>query len=381
MEKTPSENKQKSWFWHHIMNNRVVSRLLIILLVLLIILVFSKVAFVFAPLGKFFGIVGMPLVISTLLYYFLNPLVNILERKGMSRGLAIGVIYVGVVALITWGVIILVPKIQAQTASLADNWPSYWQTIQDKTNEFINLPIFSQYSEQLESVVESITDSLSSIVKGLSTNTVHGIGNFLGTVANWFITIFTTPFILFYLLKDGHHLAGSFVKLLPTKVRQPAKKVLIDMNNQVSQYIRGQVTVAFTVAIMFMIGFAIIGMDYSVTLGITAGILNLIPYIGSAIAMIPAIFLALVSGPVMLVKVLAVFGIEQVIEGKFVSPLVLASQLKIHPVTIIFVLLTAGKLFGIVGVIIGVPGYAALKVLVQHLFTWYKAASPLYEEE
>ena len=96
--------------------------------------------------------------------------------------------------------------------------------------------------------------------------------------------------------------------------------------DQVSSYLRGQLTVAFAVAIMFMIGFSFTGLDYAVTLGIAAGFLNLIPYLGSFLAMIPAVFLGIVSGPALLIKVLIVFAIEQTVEGRFISPLVLGSQ-------------------------------------------------------
>ncbi|MCG3562266.1 AI-2E family transporter, partial [Klebsiella pneumoniae] len=132
--------------------------------------------------------------------------------------------------------------------------------------------------------------------------------------------LLTMPFILFYLLKDGKQLAPYFVKFLPTRMQKPTLNVLSEMNSQVSSYIRGQLTVAFAVAIMFMIGFAVIGLEYAVTLGIIAGFLNLIPYLGSFLAMIPAIFLAIVAGPFMIIKVLIVFAVEQTIEGRLISP-------------------------------------------------------------
>lgn len=138
---------------------------------------------------------------------------------------------------------------------------------------------------------------------------------------------------------------------------------------------------AFAVAIMFIIGFSIIGLEYSVTLGIVAGFLNLIPYLGSFLAMIPAVFLGIVAGPLMLVKVIIVFIAEQTIEGRLISPLVLGNQLAIHPVTILLVLLTSGKLFGIVGVILGIPVYAAAKVIITHIFEWYTTISSLYEDD
>ena len=97
--------------------------------------------------------------------------------------------------------------------------------------------------------------------------------------------------------------------------------------------------------------------------------------------MIPAVFLGIVSGPALLIKVLIVFAIEQTVEGRFISPLVLGSQLSIHPVTILVVFLTSGKLFGIVGVILGIPVYAAAKVIITHIFEWYQIVSGLYDED
>lgn len=152
----------------------------------------------------------------------------------------------------------------------------------------------------------------------------------------------------------------------------------IIINWKISQYIRGQITVAFFVGLMFWIGFAIIGLEYAVLLAILAGVLNLVPYLGSFIAMIPIVLVALVASPFMLVKVLIVFAVEQLLEGRIIQPLIIGSSLKIHPVTIIIVLLTAGKLFGIPGVILGIPAYAVLKIIFEHIFTWYQSYTGLY---
>ena len=106
----------------------------------------------------------------------------------------------------------------------------------------------------------------------------------------------------------------------------------------------------------------------------------MVPYLGSFLAMVPVVIMGIVQGPIMLVKVLIVFAIEQTIEGRFVSPLVLGSRLNIHPITIMFILLTAGALFGGWGVFLGVPLYASAKVIVTEIFAWYKRVSGLYEE-
>ena len=376
-----TQKKPHSWFWKWFLNNQAVTSLLVILLILLILLLFTKVSYLFEPVWQFLAIVGLPIILAGILYYLMNPTVDYLERKGIKRIYSIFGLFILVVGLIVWGVVVIIPKIQEQSMSFADNLPGYLTIIENKVNEILSDPIFSQVQEQIEASNEKLISSLTDIVKNLTRSTIQNLGSFFGAVATIVLAVITMPFILFYLLKDGRKLAPYFVKFLPTKMRQPSLVVLKEMNDQVSSYIRGQLTVAFAVAVMFMIGFSIIGLDYAITLGIAAGFLNLIPYLGSFLAMIPAVFLGIVGGPVLLIQVLIVFVIEQTIEGRLISPLVLGNELSIHPVTILLVLLTSGKLFGLVGVILGIPVYAAAKVVITHVFEWYTRVSSLYEEE
>ncbi len=375
------KNKSLSWFWKWFLNNQVVTALLIVLLVLLIINLFTRVSYLFTPVLQFLAIVGLPIILAGILYYLMNPVVDFAEKKGIKRIYSIIALFVLVVGLLAWGIVVIVPKIQEQTLSFVDNFPQYVKVVEKTVNDLFSNPIFGQVQEQLTVSGEKFMNSLTEVIQNVSKTTFQNLGNFFGAVASIVVAVITMPFILFYLLKDGKKLGPYVVSFLPIKLRKPTLKVLGEMNAQVSSYIRGQLTVAFAVAIMFMIGFSIIGLDYAITLGIAAGFLNLIPYLGSFLALVPAVFLGIVGGPVLLVKVLVVFVIEQTIEGRVISPLVLGSQLSIHPVTILLVLLTSGKLFGLVGVILGIPAYAAIKVVIANVFEWYKRISNLYEEE
>lgn len=373
--------ERTSWFWKWFLNSQVVVALIIVLLLLLITLVFTKVSYLFEPIGQFFAIVGLPVVIAGILYYLMNPVVNFLERKGIKRSIGIVLLFIVVVALIAWGIVVIVPMIREQVGSLIKSMPGYFDTITDKANEIFKDRSFQPFQEHIESSLQKLLESLTEITQNVSRVTLQGLGNVVSTLATVVIALITAPIILFFLLKDGDKLAPYLLKFLPDKTREPTLRVLTEMNSQLASYIRGQLTVAFAVAVMFIIGFSIAGLNYAITLGILAGFLNLIPYLGSFLAMIPVIFIAIVTSPFMLVKVIIVFAIEQTIEGRIVSPLVLGNQLEIHPVTIMFVLLTAGKIFGISGVILGIPFYAVAKVVVIHIFEWYKRVSLLYDNE
>ncbi len=265
------KNRPVSWFWRWFLNNQVVTALLVVLLILLIVFLFTKVSYLFAPIWQFLAIVGLPIILAGILYYLMNPVVDYFEKRKVPRLYSIIGLFVLVVALIAWGSVVIIPKIQEQTVSFISNFPQYVDTIDNKLTEILRDPLFNQFREQLETAGDKFMNSAGDMIQDISKSTVQSLGSFVGAVATILVALLTMPFILFYLLKDGKQLAPYFVKFLPTRMQKPTLNVLSEMNSQVSSYIRGQLTVAFAVAIMFMIGFAVIGLEYAVTLGIIAG--------------------------------------------------------------------------------------------------------------
>lgn len=370
-----------TWFWKWILNNKVVSILLISLLIFLNLLAFSKVSYMFSPIRDFLSIIGLPVILAGVLYYLVNPLVDWMERKKIPRLLGITWIFIVIGALIVWGITTLIPIIQEQTISIIKNWPIYWDNIVSQIDSWLRSDVLSEFQTRLSDFNTNLLSNVTDQANGVLDSTFASIGSVVGAVTNIVIAIVTMPFILFYLLKDGKNLPYHLMKMVPSKMRVNTYQLLSEINTQISQYIRGQLVVAFFVGLMFWIGFAIIGLEYAVTLGVLAGFLNLIPYLGSFLATIPAVVIALVDSPSMLVKVLIVFAIEQMIEGRVIQPQILGSNLEIHPLTIIIVLLSAGKIFGVPGVILGIPGYAVLKVIVVHFFRWYKTYTGFYDSD
>ncbi|KZT91041.1 hypothetical protein Nizo1840_0050 [Lactiplantibacillus plantarum] len=361
---------------------RLIRILVVILLVLTIFFMGKQVDWLLDPVRQIFSIVGLPIILAGVLYYLLNPLVDWLEKRfRVRRTWTIIGLFIVVVALLALGIIAIIPTIRNQTLSIINDWPNYWKNASTEVNRWLNDPQLSSIRDQLESWNTDLSKLVSGRFSKYLTGTVTSLTGVFSTVTTVIIGLITMPFILFYLLRDGHQLPKYMAKFVPTKARSGFLEVLTEINSQVSNYIRGQLTVAFFVAVMFAVGYSIIGLKFALTLGIAAGILNLIPYLGSFLAMGPSVVIALVTSPWMLVQVLIVFVIEQTIEGRFISPLVLGSSLAIHPITILVVLLAAGKIFGLMGVIFGIPGYAILKVLWTHLFDWYRRSSGLYEAE
>lgn len=370
-----------NWFKRWFLSNKLVAILLVLLLILINIFVFSKVSYILNPVKDFLEIIGLPVIFSVILYYLLNPVIDWMESKKIPRIYGITIIFLIIAGLLVWGVTTLIPLIQTQIVSLVMNWPTYWSDITTQIEGLTRSDIFSQIQQQLQEFNQNLMNAFSDQANVVLDSTFSGIGSVVGTITSIVIALITMPFILFYLLRDGKRLPLFFLSFVPTKIRAKTYRVMTEMNAQISQYVRGQLLVALFVSILFWSGFGIIGLEFAATLGILAGFLNIIPYLGSILATIPALVVALVDSPSMLIKVIIVFSIEQIIEGRVISPQILGSNLKMHPITIIFVLLTGGKLFGVVGILFGIPGYAILKIIVVHIFRWYQSYSGLYENE
>lgn len=369
-------------FRRFFLNNKFVVFLLVLLLAGLNVLVFSKISFVFQPLGVLLRTVALPVILSGVAYYLLNPLVDRLEKRSkVKRTHSIIILYLLIAGIVTLVLLTVIPLIRTQLTELIDNFPRYSTQIQ---TEFINLtgsPLFDSIRQSIGTDFSEITAKVTSGATAFLNNAVSGVGSFVGAVTEIVLALVTTPFILFYLLRDGKRLPDFILTFVPDALQPQTRTVMKEMNNQVASYIRGQIIVSCCIGLLLYVGYLIIGLDYSLVLAIVAACTAIVPYLGPAIAITPALIVAMVTSPFMLLKMIIVWTAVQLIEGKFISPQIMGKSLRVHPITIIFVILFAGKMFGIIGIILAVPGYAVLKVVFTHLFQWFRFRSGLYGQE
>lgn len=371
----------QSIFQRWMLDNKVVSAMLMILLFLIIIFMLHKVEFIFAPVAEFFRAVGAPIIIAGVFYFLLNPMVDWAERRyNFPRIATISIQFLVLAVLIVWGLAVFIPWVSSQIGSLVEEWPTYWHKIVHMVDQFTSNKQFNAINKWFNTTNTEISSWLQDYSAEYAKKGLHGVSSVVGTVTSVVIAIITFPFVLFYLLKDGHQMPAYVAKFLPAKARRSFLETLKEISTQISNYIRGQIAVAFAVMIMFAIGYTIIGLPYGWLIAIVAGILNIIPFLGSFLAMVPAIVVGIFVSPIMLISVLIVFMIEQTLEGRLISPKLLGSSMKIHPVTVLIVLLSAGNVFGVLGVIFGVPGYAILKVLVYRFYSWWESTSDIFKE-
>ena len=354
--------------------------MLILFIIGLNILVYSRVSFIFTPIVVVVKTVILPIILTGIVYYLTVPIVNYLEKRRIKRVYSIIVLYLVIIGLLTILISSVIPVLKEQTLSLIDNSTEYFEQGIDMVQSITGSNIVNQIQQSGNFDFNQILNELQTRGTSMLNNLFSNLTSFVGAVTEVIISIVTVPFILFYLLKDGKKLPVYILKLLPVRFRSQTYEVMSEMNHQISSYIRGQIIVSFVIGVLLYIGYLIIGLDYAPVLAVIAAFTSVVPYLGPAIAITPAIIIAIVTSPFMLLKLIVVWTIVQLVEGKLITPQIMGRNIRVHPITIIFVILTAGNLFGVVGVILAVPGYAILKVIVTHTFHWFKKRSHLYEE-
>ncbi|AYE38779.1 AI-2E family transporter [Companilactobacillus zhachilii] len=374
--------RKKSWFYKWFLNNQLTVVLINIFLVFLIIFLFSKISFVFEPINQILGITMPPVILALVLYYLINPLINVLESKfHVNRIVSITFVFIIILALLIWGVMSLIPFVQSQVDSLVKNWPQYWNSLNKSLQNMFSDPKLHLVKERLIETNASVTKSFEKSMDQILPQTMNNLSSAVSVLTNVVIILMTAPFILFFMLKDDKKFKDSVIKFMPDRIKNSVGDMLSEISQSLSSYITGQLTVAFWVAVMFFVGYLIIGQRYALILGTVAGILNLIPYIGSTLALVPSLVIAAFIAPSMVLKVLIVFAIEQTVETRVISPIIVGNKMQMHPVTTILVLLVSAGMYGLIGMIAGIPIFAILKIIFIRMFNWFKRNSSWYTEE
>ena len=375
---TEKKHLSDTWFWKNVIDNKFVSSLIILLLLFLTIFMFLKISYVFDWVGQILSIVGPPVVFAMIFYYLFKPIVDRLERRGLTRKLAIWLVFLGLLLVIGLFVTFFIPGIREQINTLIEEFPVYWNSALLQIEELLYTDWLTQIYQEIQetNMIERATAQLTNVFNV----TIDSLGTIFGSVARIVVTVFTMPFVLYYFLADSTRFKQGIINITPTKARPIVNKFMTQASYQIGAYVRGELMVAISVATLFYIGYRIIDLDYALLLSISAGLLNLIPYLGSILSAVPALIIGAFVSPWKVLQVILVLSVEQLIEGRVVSPQILGNKLDLHPLVILFILLIAGSLFGFMGLVLAVPGFGVLRVIWNLFFEWLRDSYDYYDE-
>ena len=322
-----------------------------------------------------------PFVVSALLAYLGDPLVDRLERLKLGRTAAVSVVFSIILLLLLFLLLLLVPRVEAQVSQFLQRLPGYveWlqQTLLPRLEAWLpaeaagfDLGVLQETLAKHWRDAGGVLAQLWQSISGSGLALLAGMANLV-----------LIPVLTFYLLRDWDHLVAGIHALLPRRTAPMIARLARESDAVLGAFLRGQVMVMFALGVIYTTGLWLVGLDLALLIGMLAGIVSFVPYLGLVVGILLAGVAAILQfqGWAELPWVILVFVVGQLIEGSVLTPRLVGGQIGLHPVAVIFAVMAGGQLYGFFGILLALPVASVGMVLVRHLLQNYRA-SQLYAE-
>jgi predicted PurR-regulated permease PerM len=301
-----------------------------------------------------------PFVFGVVIAYILNPVVEILTENKMHRTAAVALIYFILIGSMIIALVYILPVIIIELNNLMDTLPLYSREVQ----KFL-ASIKTSYLAALPASLQEIVDRNISRMEELLLRYLQKIADGIIIVLSSILSIILGPILGFYFLKDLDKIKESAFLYIPAPNREIVKHWVERIGITLGRYLRSQLLVSLIVGILTTLSMLILNIDFAILIGVVAGLANIIPYFGPIIGTMPAIAIAILRYPNRIPWIIILMLVIHQLESGIISPHIVGEYVGLHPITVIFVLLTGGIFFGLTGLILAVPVAALIKLIMQ----------------
>ena len=313
-----------------------------------------------------------PFILAAFFTYLLSPLVSKIQGYGYRRWVAVALFAVIFIIALSVALAIIIPALIDEINKLTANWAPYYDyvygyVIKIKGKVETTFPIIKEYG-LTETAIIKINSFLSS--------EIQRVPQYIMNIFSLFSIVFLIPLLVLFMLVGGGKTVKAIVELVPSKYVETILSVIYEMDSVLGKFIRGQMIEAMFVGTLSFAALAAIGVNYALLIGITAGLANMIPYMGPAIGLILAAVIGLVQfqSAAILIKIIPAFIVIQFLDNNLVQPFVVGQNVNLGPVTMIFAMLAGAQVFGFLGIVFAVPVAAIIKTIFFMLVKKYKNA-------
>ncbi len=315
-----------------------------------------------------------PFLISALLAYLGDPLVDRLETHKFSRTLGVVVVFFVMSLIAVILLLVMIPLLEKQISVLIVKIPAgidyFQENLLPRIAEFAGFETPTLDTSAFKRAIIGNWESLSGAMGGVFGKLTHsGLKIF-----NWLAFLVLIPVVTFYLLRDWDLLIERIHDLLPRRLENTVTRLAKECDQVLAEFFRGQLSVMMVLTLIYTVGLMLVGLDVALLIGIISGLVSFVPYLGFIVGIVAASVAALMQfhDVIHLVYVAIVFGIAQALEGMVLSPLLVGDRIGLHPVAVIFAVMAGGQLFGFVGVLLALPVAAVIVVILRHWHELYK---------
>ncbi|MGH9875866.1 MAG: AI-2E family transporter [Pyrinomonadaceae bacterium] len=320
-----------------------------------------------------------PFLLAAILAYMGDPLADRLEAKKIPRTLSVLIVMFLLIGLMILIVVILVPLFQQQAATLMQRYPQHLETLSSYITPWLH-GFGIDFEFDIRGIKQALMENLPA-AKSFAAELIPRLTTGGLVLAEFVIDLVLVPVVLFYLLRDWDLMIAQIGETIPMRAREETISMARDVDKVLGQFLRGQLSVMLLQSAFYVAGLWLVGLDFALPIGIVAGLLTFVPYLGAIVGFVLATLAGLIQFQSFggLIPVWIVFFLGQLLEGMVVTPWLVGDRIGLHPVLVIFALLAFGQLFGFFGVLLALPASAALVVGFKYLHQKY-TDSALYSE-
>ena len=304
------------------------------------------------------------IIFSIILAYLFNPIINYLERKNIKRIWGVLLLYVVIIGMVLILSFLVIPRSSREIKRLMTDMPNYI----NKASGIIDFLYNEYYSTlgDLPPIFQGVQQVIMENIVGLESIVVNGLKTFIGGIINTFskvVSLILTPILTLYFLVDKDYFTEKIVNMIPAKYKKDCMKLSRDIDSSLSKFVRGKIIMATYVGVATTIVLLLLGVEFAILIGFITGFADVIPYIGPFLGFLPAVFFAFLSSPIKALWLAIIFVFIQWTENNILAPKVIGDTTGIHPVVILLAIIVGGGVFGVMGMILGVPVIAVLIIL------------------
>ena len=322
----------------------------------------------------------MPFLVSAFLAYMGDPIADWLEKHRFSRSWAVVTVFVVLTLVMTLVLLLLLPLIEQQISHLIRRIPAYMDWLQEHIIPWLHNTLgLDAGMFDLTYLKSQMTQSLGK-VSGFAARIIGSVSKSSTLVMGWIANLLLIPVLTFYLLRDWDILVERVHELVPRRVEPRVARLARESDEVLTGFLCGQFMVMVSLGIVYSIGLAVVGLEFALLIGMLAGLVSFVPYLGFIVGIVVASIAALFQYQDIahLLPVVVVFSIGQLIEGFILTPLLVGDRIGLHPVAVIFAVLAGGHLFGFFGILVALPVAAVIMVILRHTHEQY-LKSELYD--
>jgi len=324
----------------------------------------------------------MPFAFAAMLAYLGDPLADRLQRLGMGRTLAVSIVFIVLLLVAIGALLLLIPLISRQIENLVVNIPHYVEWTRNTALPWLQARLhLDPNAFDTDRLVQQIREHLGSIGNAASVLLGKISRSSVGVVM-WLTNVVLIPVVAFYLLRDWDRLVDWIDRMLPRSIEPTVAHLARESDNVLGAFVRGQLLVMLALGLFYGVALTLMGLSVGPLIGMIAGLLSFVPYLGFIVGFGSALIAALVQYGdwTHLLIVVGIFTAGQLLEGYVLVPQLVGDKIGLHPVAVIFSVLAGGYLFGFLGVLLALPAASVILVVLRYLAERYRQ-SDLYTEE